>query len=114
MSQRYGFGRFFLDVTRGCLECDGAEVKLRPQSFLVLRYLVENSGRLLTKVELMDAVWGGVAVTDDSLAQCLHDVRRALDDGKQELVKTVPRRGYVFTLPVAWRRAPSPCFLLSI
>jgi TolB-like protein len=95
--QDYAFGRFVLDLGRECLLRDGGPVKLRPQSLSMLRYLIENRGRLLTKSELMKALWGNAAVTDDSLVQCLADVRRALDDHDQTLIKTVPRRGYIFT-----------------
>jgi DNA-binding winged helix-turn-helix (wHTH) protein len=51
---------------------------LRPQAFAVLRHLIANPGRLVTTDELMQAVWPGVAVTDDSLVQCLGEIRRAL------------------------------------
>ena len=90
------FDGFTLDLTRGGLLRGTEEVKLRPKSFEVLKYLVENSGRLLSKEELIGAVWPDTAVTDDSLVQCLIEVRRALDDSLQRLVKTVPRRGYIF------------------
>jgi TolB-like protein/DNA-binding winged helix-turn-helix (wHTH) protein len=72
----------------------GAEIPLRAQSFAVLRHLVENAGRTVSKDELNRAVWGGMAVTDDSLVQCIRDVRRALGDEAQTVVRTVPRRGY--------------------
>lgn len=74
----------------------GSEIKLRPKSFEVLIFLVENSGRLITKDELIQAVWQGMAVTDDSLVQCLKDIRRSLGVEAQEIIKTVPRRGYIF------------------
>jgi adenylate cyclase len=105
---QYEFGRFVLDLDRECLLRDGGQVKLRPQGFLMLRYLVENRGRLLTKSELIKAFWGSSAVTDDSLVQCLHDVRQALEDHDQVLVRTVPRRGYIFTC----RPAPSSIAVL--
>jgi len=60
----------------------------------VLRYLFENADRLVTKDELMQAVWPGIAVTDDSLVQCIHAIRRALHDEDHVLLKTVPKRGY--------------------
>src|SRR4051812_16550566 len=77
----------------------GNPIVLRPQSFAVLRYLSENINRLVTKDELMEAVWPGTAVTDDSLVQCIHEIRRALCDEDHALLKTVPRRGYRFILP---------------
>ena len=95
-ADRYDFGEFTLDLTRGCLTARGAEVKLRPKSFALLRYLVENRGRLISKDELIEAVWLDTAVTDNSLVQCLKDVREALGDKAHHYIKTVPRRGYIF------------------
>lgn len=94
------FADFKLDLTRGCLLQGAREVKLRPKSFDVLKYLVENGGRLVSKEELIGAVWPHTAVTDDSLVQCLIEVRRALGGNGQRLVKTVPRRGYIFDADV--------------
>ncbi|MCY7345144.1 MAG: helix-turn-helix transcriptional regulator [Pyrinomonadaceae bacterium] len=94
--QIYSFDEFTLDLTRGCLLRGGSEIKLRPKSFEVLKYLAENGGRLITKDELIEAVWLETAVTDDSLVQCLKDIRRALGDKAQNFIKTVPRRGYIF------------------
>jgi predicted ATPase/DNA-binding winged helix-turn-helix (wHTH) protein len=78
----------------------GSEIKLRPKVFETLKYLVEHAGRLVGKKELMQAVWPDTFVTDDSLVQCTLELRRALDDGTQQLLKTVPRRGYVFAAAV--------------
>jgi TolB-like protein/DNA-binding winged helix-turn-helix (wHTH) protein len=101
--QTLNFGDFTLDLRRGRLLRGAEELKLRPKSFEVLKYLVENSGRLVGKDELMGAVWPDTAVTDDSLVQCLIEVRRALGDSKQEIIKTVPRRGYILELDVIER-----------
>jgi DNA-binding winged helix-turn-helix (wHTH) protein len=99
-SPRYQFGEFTLDIARGCLLCAGAEIKLRPKVYETLRYLVEHPGQLIGKQELMQAVWPNSFVTDDSLVQCALELRRALHDGDQQLLKTVPRRGYLFTASV--------------
>jgi predicted ATPase/DNA-binding winged helix-turn-helix (wHTH) protein len=96
----YHFGEFTLDTGRGCVLRAGSEIKLRPKVFETLKYLVEHSGRLVGKKELMQAVWPDTFVTDDSLVQCTLELRRALDDGSQQLLKTVPRRGYVFNAAV--------------
>jgi len=82
---------------------NGQEIQLRPKSYQALKYLVENPGRILTKDELMQAVWPDSFVTDDSLVQCLRDVRRALGDESQQYVKTLPRRGYLFDAAVSDR-----------
>ena len=97
----YSFGEFTLDLERGALLRRGVDVELRPKSFEVLRVLVERHGRLVTKQELLDAVWGRVVVTEGSVAKCLIDIRRAIEDRTQQLIKTVPRRGYIFDAPVA-------------
>ena len=101
-SQRqYRFGEFMLDLDGGFLRRGGEEVGLRPKAFQVLTYLVEHHGRLVTKSALIDAVWSDAAVTDNSLAQCLLEIRRALADDSQQIIRTVARRGYVFTAPVS-------------
>ena len=99
--QEYFFGEFTLDVTRGCLLRGHEEIKLRPKSFQVLRYLVENHGRLISKDELIQAAWADTAVTDDSLVKCLKDIRQALDDEAHQIIKTVQRRGYIFAAEVS-------------
>jgi DNA-binding winged helix-turn-helix (wHTH) protein len=75
-------------------------VKLRPKVFEVLKYLVGNSGRLIGKEELAKAIWPDSFVTDDSLVQCTVELRRALEDSEQQIVKTIPRRGYLFAATV--------------
>jgi predicted ATPase/DNA-binding winged helix-turn-helix (wHTH) protein len=97
---RYQFGEFTLDVARGCMLRAGVEIKLRPKVYETLKYLVEHPGRLIGKQELMQAVWPDAFVTDDSLVQCTLELRRALDDRGQLLLKTVPRRGYLFAAQV--------------
>jgi adenylate cyclase len=92
--RRLRFDRYVLDLDRGCLLLEGSDVALRPKTFSVLRYLVENPGRLISKDELFSAAWHNIAVTDDALVQSIGELRRALGDG--HLIKTVPRRGYRF------------------
>src|SRR5437762_1951409 len=95
------FDGFTLDLTRGCLLSGSREIKLRPKPFEALQYLVENPGRLINKAEFIHFLWPDTAVTDDSLVQCLMEVRRALGDDAQQIIKTVPRRGYIFERPVS-------------
>jgi len=96
----YAFDDFTLDIARGALWKSGAEVKLRPKSFDVLAYLVQAPARLVSKDELLAGVWGAVVVTEGSITQCLLDIRRALDDQAQRIIRKVPRRGYIFEAPV--------------
>ena len=108
MHENYRFDEFTLDLKRGCLLSRGCEeIRLRPKAFTTLKYLVENSGRLVSKEELIAAVWPGTAVTDNSLVQCLKEVREALGDTSQHYIKTVPRRGYIFTELDPSMEAPS-------
>jgi len=73
----------------------GEQVELRPQSLAVLRLLAEKAGHLVHKKELMAEVWGDVVVTEDSLTQCIADIRKAIGDREHRVLRTVPRRGYL-------------------
>jgi adenylate cyclase len=75
---------------------DGATGMLRPQVLAVLKLLAAHPGALVSKDEIMAAVWPGIAVTDDSLVQCITDIRKALGDDGHKVIKTVSKRGYVF------------------
>ena len=81
----YQFGSFTLDLDQGALlGTDGAAMPLRPKSFALLRLLVENAGRLLSRDTIMEALWPNVFVTDDDVTQCIHDVRGVLGPRGQD------------------------------
>lgn len=83
-----------LDLRQGRVRApDGTLTELRHQSAEVLSILVARRGQAVTKEDLHAAVWGGIAVTDDSLVQCVGDIRRALGTARDAL-KTKPRYGY--------------------
>jgi TolB-like protein len=85
-----------LDISRGVLRCaDGAETMLRPKSLELLLFLHRHSGRVVGRAELLDAVWPNVFVTDDSITQCVGEIRKAMGLAGAELLRTVPRRGYL-------------------
>ena len=90
-----------LDTRRQLLLRGTESVRLRPRSYDVLLHLVRNAGRLVSKQELMDVVWKDVIVTDDSLVQCLTEIRRALG-GAEGVIETVRGRGYLFNTEVRW------------
>ena len=97
----YHFGEFRLDPASGAvLGPDGAELRLRPKAYAMLRHLLDNPGRLLGREELLDALWPGVIVSDDSLTQCIVDLRHALGGRAADVLKTVPKRGYVLIAEV--------------
>ena len=72
----------------------GQEVTIRPQSLEVLHLLANNPGETVSKDEIFATVWQNISVTDDSLVQCISDIRRTLGDTERTLLKTIPRRGY--------------------
>src|SRR5262249_55550580 len=92
---------FVLDLTRGCLRAGDLDIELRPKAFEVLYHLAANAGRLVTKQELYEAVWRNVVVSDDSIAQCIRELRSKLGDVDHKLIKTVSRRGYLFDATVS-------------
>jgi TolB-like protein/DNA-binding winged helix-turn-helix (wHTH) protein/Flp pilus assembly protein TadD len=102
------FGEFTLDLDRGALIRGGANVHLSPRPFAVLRHLVERHGRLVTKDELLDEIWGHRAVTDGAVTHSLIEIRRALGAAGRGYIRTVPRRGYVFEADVTPPREPPP------
>ena len=97
----FRFEGYTLDLRRGCLQLGDREIELRPKSFEILRYLVENAGRLVSKDELIKAVWPNVTVADESLTRCVSDVRLALGDADQRIIKTLLRRGYLFAASIS-------------
>ena len=101
------FDQFALDLTRGYLRIDDLDIELPPKPFEVLRCLAENAGRLVTKDELYGTVWPGVTVGDDSLVQCIRLLRQKLGDHDHNLIKTVPRRGYLLDATVTTPVPPS-------
>ena len=98
--RRFAFAGFVLDRDRGSLQRDGADVKLRPKSYELLCYLLERQGRLVSKDAIIAAVWGDIAVTDGVVVQAVLDIRRAIGDRSQTMIRTVPRRGYIVEVPV--------------
>ncbi|MEZ5449347.1 MAG: winged helix-turn-helix domain-containing protein [Thiolinea sp.] len=63
--------------------------------------LAEHQGRVVSKDELFAEIWKEVTVTDDSLVQCIAEIRRVLHDSEHKILQTVPRKGYVLTVDEA-------------
>jgi len=87
-----------IDTAQLCLKRNGAEQHLRAKTFQVLIYLLEQRDRLVAKEELIGRIWPDTAVTDNTLEQCLAEIRRALGDNPRQprFIKTIPRAGYRF------------------
>ena len=98
---RWTFGPFALDPANACLWRGTEAVALSPKVFDVLHYLVQHPNRVVTKDELLDAVWPETAVTDAVVRVAIGALRKALDDTSlPRFIATVPRRGYRFLAPV--------------
>lgn len=95
----YRFGQFALDARKRMLYRGDSPVVLTPKAFDVLLFLVQNPNRLVTKEELLQAVWGNVFVEEGNLTQYISHLRKALDDTTEDsrLIVTIARRGYQLT-----------------
>jgi DNA-binding winged helix-turn-helix (wHTH) protein/tetratricopeptide (TPR) repeat protein len=91
------FDKFTLDLAH-CILLEGdQELALRRQCFDVLRHLAEHRGKVVSRDELIKAVWAvEPARPEDSVAQCIKEIRRALGDDARRVIRTVPGRGYAF------------------
>jgi TolB-like protein/DNA-binding winged helix-turn-helix (wHTH) protein/tetratricopeptide (TPR) repeat protein len=99
----YRFDQFVLDPSRRTLSRANSPVFLTPKAFDVLLFLVQNPNRIVTKEELLQAVWGNTFVEDGNLTQYVSHVRRALGGSRADggLIATIARKGYQFTPRVA-------------
>src|SRR5262247_2678270 len=106
MVSRITFGDFEFDPSTGDVHSSSGLVQLTPKALELLGYLTSRAGRLVTKRELLDALWPDVFVTDGVLKVCVREIRRALGDDAHtpKYIETAHRRGYRFIAPV---RRPS-------
>src|SRR4051794_29762525 len=104
----YRFGGFTLDLARGALlSASQIELPLRPKAFALLRLFVENPGRLVDRDTIMATIWPKVLVTENSITQCVREIRTALGDKAYRMVRAVRGRGYILSTTVFLARAPS-------
>jgi DNA-binding winged helix-turn-helix (wHTH) protein/TolB-like protein len=95
------FDKFTLEPARCALLRGNEELALRRQSFDVLRYLAEHRGEIVSRDDLIKAVWAvPPARPEDSVFQCIKDIRRALGEDARWIVRTLPSRGYQFMAEV--------------
>jgi adenylate cyclase len=108
-STTYRIGQVFLDRKTGQLvDAGNKAIALRAQSMQVLEVLVESAGSVVTRETLHERVWPHVVVTDDSLTQCIGEIRRVIGDARHETLRTVARRGYALELQPAEGAGPHP------
>jgi TolB-like protein/DNA-binding winged helix-turn-helix (wHTH) protein len=98
----YRFGQFAVDARRRTLFRADSPASLTPKAFDVLLFLVQNPNRLVTKEELLQAVWGDTFVEEGNLTQYVYYLRKALGDNSDDtrLIVTIARKGYQFTARV--------------
>lgn len=96
----YRFGRFELNVREGLLSADGQLVPLSPKVFDTLLLLVRNNGRMLSKDEIMAAVWADSFVEETNLTSNISRLRKTLHEDNQSYIETFPKRGYRFRAEV--------------
>jgi TolB-like protein/DNA-binding winged helix-turn-helix (wHTH) protein/Flp pilus assembly protein TadD len=108
MSHLYGFGPYLLDPKKRTLYCDKSLVPLTPKTFDVLLFLAQNPNRLITKDELLKAIWGDTVVEEANLTQYISLLRKALADNSEDsrFIVTISRKGYQFTADVALAESP--------
>src|ERR1700757_2459724 len=98
VSDLYRFGEFVLDPAKRTLSRADSPVFLTPKAFDVLLFLAQNPNRLVTKEELLQAVWGDTFVEEGNLTQYISHLRKALGDKENvRLIVAIARKGYQFT-----------------
>src|SRR6266481_1923499 len=104
------FQSFRLDTANQCLLRGQERVPIAPKAFDVLRYLVENPGRLVTQDEILDKLWPETYVNPEVFRKYILDIRKILGDrpDKPEFIETVTKRGYRFIAPVIDESATLP------
>lgn len=102
------FDEFEIDIARGELRREETVVEIEPQVLDLIAYLASHPGRVVSRDEIMQGVWGGRIVSDSAISSRINLARRALgDDGKrQRIIRTVSRRGFLFVpVPETSKRA---------
>jgi DNA-binding winged helix-turn-helix (wHTH) protein len=107
----FRFKDFEIDVARQELRRTGTIVHIEPQVFDLLVHLIQNRDRIVSRDELIDAVWQGRIVSDATLSSRISSARRALGDSgnDQNLIRTLHRRGFRFVGDVEGRQLRSGC-----
>jgi TolB-like protein len=118
MEKTYAFAGASYDPARGELAAQGRITRLRPQAGAVLVHLLDRPREIVSKDDLLREVWPNLVVTENSLVQCVREIRKELGDEEGAIVRTIPRRGYVLEADVSFATArpdgPLPARRLSL
>lgn len=88
-------------ITETLVDDGGQTINLRPQSMQVLHQLASYQGEVVSKSHLVETVWPGLTVTEDSVTQCIADIRKAIGDHDKRILRTIPKKGYRLTVDQA-------------
>lgn len=104
----YRIGQFEFDADTNTLVRGTKSVSLENRTARVLEYLCQNPGRVISKDELLDEVWGRQALSEHSVSIVISDLRKALGDSSKasRIIKTIPKKGYIFNLPESVNAPP--------
>ena len=104
----YCFEDFVLDPDRRELRRAGAVIDVQPRAFDLLQYLIANRDRVVSKDDILAAIWGGRIVSESALTTRINATRAAVDDNgdQQRLIRTLPRKGIRFVGEVRERPRP--------
>src|SRR5215471_10996926 len=105
---QFRFSNHLFDTDRRELTCDDRRIPIEPQVFDLLAYLLEHRDRVVSKDDLIEAVWGGRIVSDSTLTSRINAARKAVGDSgfDQKLIRTVPRKGFRFVGSVVASERP--------
>ncbi|MBK8817217.1 MAG: CBS domain-containing protein [Methylococcaceae bacterium] len=101
------FADFEIDIDQGVFHKNGTQLRLRPKELAVLWLLVQQAGQLVSKEQIIKAVWNGYSTSDESIARCISVVKarmRLASSGSEQLIKTEYGRGYRFVGKVLFSR----------
>ncbi len=100
-------GTVEVDLRAGVVQRDGAVIAMRAKSFALLSLLIGKAGAVVTRDEIVDAIWDGRAITDDAINQTIRDIRRSIGDDDARALQTVPKRGYRLAPPAPVPERPA-------
>src|SRR6266849_2675649 len=113
MEQDFRLGSWVVRPSLNSIALDGAITRLEPKVMEVLVCLVEHAGGVVSKEQLIGAVWPDTFVSDDALTRCISELRKALDDDPKapRMIETIPKRGYRVLESVELLDAKSPSWV---
>ena len=95
---KYSFDKIEVDPIAGLLKINGRSKRLEPKVVLLLSYFASHNNRVISRQELVDQLWPGIVVADETVTRSIFSLRNALgDDAKQpKYIETIPKKGYRF------------------